>query len=127
MFRDGAIYYGVMVLVNLANMITYYTMGSNMKGGLSTFASSISVTMMSRLMLNLHKTADEGLYSTIHPTISTEDTYLNPHSRVSHTGQVELDTVMTADLTFGMSRNGVEGGHEEQQIRSSLHRTATEV
>ena len=85
-----------------------------MKGGLSMLASSISVTMMSRLMLNLHATSDEGLYSTTHLTINTEDTYLDLHPlhRVPHTGEVELDTLMTADLSFGLSRGGVEGGHD---------------
>ncbi|KAJ6624751.1 hypothetical protein B0H10DRAFT_2005981 [Mycena sp. CBHHK59/15] len=33
------------------------------KGGLSTFATSVSVTMTSRLMLNLHAFADRGLYT----------------------------------------------------------------
>ncbi|PPQ94408.1 hypothetical protein CVT25_002496, partial [Psilocybe cyanescens] len=60
MLRDGAIYFAVMALCNFANILTYYPF---LRGGLSTFASSISVTMMSRLMLNLHETADAGIFS----------------------------------------------------------------
>ncbi|KAF8198484.1 hypothetical protein BJ912DRAFT_951533, partial [Pholiota molesta] len=62
--RDGAIYFGVMASCNLANILTFYLAGPFLQGGLSTFASSISVTMMCRLTLNLHRTADKGLLST---------------------------------------------------------------
>ncbi|KAI1798048.1 hypothetical protein LXA43DRAFT_1106377 [Ganoderma leucocontextum] len=48
--RDGA----VMASANLANTITFYPL---LRGCLSTAASSISITMMSRLMLNLHASA----------------------------------------------------------------------
>ncbi|KIJ63815.1 hypothetical protein HYDPIDRAFT_112783 [Hydnomerulius pinastri MD-312] len=65
--RDGALYYAIMAMANLANILTYYAAPPLMRGGLSTFASSISVTLMSRLMLNLHKTADIGIFSTYVP------------------------------------------------------------
>ncbi|KAF9262728.1 hypothetical protein L218DRAFT_928716 [Marasmius fiardii PR-910] len=61
MFRDGAMYFGVMALVNLPNILTYYIAGPFMRGGLSSFTSCIAVTMMCRLMLNLRATADTGL------------------------------------------------------------------
>ncbi|KIM74113.1 hypothetical protein PILCRDRAFT_828522 [Piloderma croceum F 1598] len=63
--RDGAIYYAVMVLANLANILTLYLSSPILKGCLSSFASCISVTMMSRLMLNLHSTASAGIFSTL--------------------------------------------------------------
>ncbi|KAK7046544.1 hypothetical protein R3P38DRAFT_2874319 [Favolaschia claudopus] len=44
-----------MSLANFANLVTFYP---NLSGSLSTFASCISVTMMARLMLNLHQTSD---------------------------------------------------------------------
>ncbi|CAL1708438.1 unnamed protein product [Somion occarium] len=56
-WRDGAIYFAVMASVNAANVLTFYFLSPSLKGVLSTFASSISVTMMSRIMLNLHETA----------------------------------------------------------------------
>ncbi|KDR72707.1 hypothetical protein GALMADRAFT_252913 [Galerina marginata CBS 339.88] len=62
--RDGAIYFAVMAVCNLANILTFYFCGPFLRGSLSTFASSMAVTMMSRLMLNLHQTADLGIYST---------------------------------------------------------------
>ncbi|KAJ7443916.1 hypothetical protein B0H11DRAFT_2291395 [Mycena galericulata] len=65
MLRDGALYFVVMELANLTNIITFYVGGPFIKGGLSTFATSVSVTMTSRLMLNLHALAERGLYSEV--------------------------------------------------------------
>ncbi|KAF8874546.1 hypothetical protein BD779DRAFT_1804908 [Infundibulicybe gibba] len=64
LLRDGSIYFAVMALANLANILTFYFCGPFLRGGLSTFAGSISVTMISRFMLNLHETATIGIFST---------------------------------------------------------------
>ncbi|THU94451.1 hypothetical protein K435DRAFT_899819 [Dendrothele bispora CBS 962.96] len=53
--RDGAVYFAVMALANLANILTFYFAGSYTRGSLSTFSSAISVTMISRLTLNLRE------------------------------------------------------------------------
>ncbi|KAF9041519.1 hypothetical protein BJ165DRAFT_290706 [Panaeolus papilionaceus] len=72
--RDGILYYFVMGLANLSNILSFYLLGPFLRGGLSTFASSISVTMMSRIMLNLHKTERDGIYSnTRETTAETSD------------------------------------------------------
>ncbi|KAF8890474.1 hypothetical protein BD779DRAFT_1438468, partial [Infundibulicybe gibba] len=63
LLRDGAIYFAVMALANLANILTFYVCPF-LRGGLSTFSSSICVTMMSRFMLNLHETTSVGILST---------------------------------------------------------------
>ncbi|KIM42439.1 hypothetical protein M413DRAFT_27197 [Hebeloma cylindrosporum] len=76
--RDGAIYFAIMALCNLSNILTFYLLGVRPKfpnlplrhddlTGSTNIAlppRRISVTMMSRLMLNLHETADLGIYST---------------------------------------------------------------
>ncbi|KAF8876008.1 hypothetical protein BD779DRAFT_178612 [Infundibulicybe gibba] len=64
LLRDGAIYFAVMALSNLANILTFYFCGPFLRGRLSEFSSSISVTMMSRIMLNLHETTGAGIFST---------------------------------------------------------------
>ncbi|KII89229.1 hypothetical protein PLICRDRAFT_91645 [Plicaturopsis crispa FD-325 SS-3] len=62
LFRDGAMYFGIMALSNLSNILTYYLTSLYLKGAMSTFATNLAVTMMSRLMLNLHKSAPvEGI------------------------------------------------------------------
>ncbi|KAJ4485240.1 hypothetical protein J3R30DRAFT_3679944 [Lentinula aciculospora] len=72
MIRDGKSYYfhresyithSTMALTNLVNVLTFYVTGSSLfRGTLSPFASCTSVTLMSRLMLHLHKIAEQGLY-----------------------------------------------------------------
>ncbi|GAW07861.1 hypothetical protein LENED_009881 [Lentinula edodes] len=81
--RDGSIYFGVMALANLINISTFYYPDVRLayilelqrylaeakyaqpflRGALCTFASSMSVTIMSRLMLNLHQISETGLAS----------------------------------------------------------------
>ncbi|KAI3604896.1 hypothetical protein WG66_008491 [Moniliophthora roreri] len=88
-FRDGAVYFGVMALVNLANILTFYLCGVSasvfgylaktvsrlsiqpfMRGGLSTFTSCTSATLLCRLILNLHTSADAGLYTRPNATLT---------------------------------------------------------
>ncbi|KAJ7459993.1 hypothetical protein B0H11DRAFT_2316078 [Mycena galericulata] len=57
--RDGALYFAAMAMANLGNIITFYPI---LSGSLSTFASCMSVTLMARLMLNLHKTSEAGAH-----------------------------------------------------------------
>ncbi|KAG0702189.1 hypothetical protein DFH29DRAFT_875356 [Suillus ampliporus] len=66
-FHDGAMYFGAMVLCNIPNILTYYINQSGSAataGMLSTFTSCMSVTLISRLMLNLHKSVGVGVFST---------------------------------------------------------------
>lgn len=64
-FQDGAMYFGAMALISIPNILTYYSDSVAIRGSLCTFTSCISVTLISRLMLNLHKTIDTGIFSTI--------------------------------------------------------------
>ncbi|KZV63849.1 hypothetical protein PENSPDRAFT_197901 [Peniophora sp. CONT] len=57
LLRDGAIYFVVMAAANLANILTFIISPPILKGVLSTLASSISISMMSRLILRLHDAA----------------------------------------------------------------------
>ncbi|KAJ7459995.1 hypothetical protein B0H11DRAFT_2047763 [Mycena galericulata] len=61
--RDGAMYFGLIALANLANISTYYfaQIWPFFPGSLATFANCMSVTMISRLILNLHERADAGI------------------------------------------------------------------
>jgi len=61
--RDGSIYFGIVAFANLVNISTFYYPEPFLRGALCTFASGVSVTMVSRLVLNLHRIADTGLYT----------------------------------------------------------------
>ncbi|KAG2151162.1 uncharacterized protein EDB93DRAFT_297523 [Suillus bovinus] len=63
-FHDGVIYFAGMALVNLPNTLTYFSGPDIIIGNLNAFTTCISVTLISRLMLNLHKCIDTGILST---------------------------------------------------------------
>ncbi|KAG1726405.1 hypothetical protein EDB19DRAFT_2028407 [Suillus lakei] len=63
-FQDGVLYFAGMTFVNIPNILTYFCGSDITRGSLSTFTSCISVTLISRLMLNLHGSIDTGIFST---------------------------------------------------------------
>ncbi|PBK94931.1 hypothetical protein ARMGADRAFT_1062460 [Armillaria gallica] len=102
-FRDGSIYYATMALATLSNILTFYLAGvalllycitqaltssikPYLRGGLSSCASSLSITLMSRLMLNLHQTTDIGILSDMSAATC--------EAEVTH----ELDTLALSDF-----------------------------
>ncbi|KAG2068123.1 hypothetical protein BDR04DRAFT_1103790 [Suillus decipiens] len=62
-FRDGAMFFGVMTLFNIPNILTFYIGKAGLRGSLATFTSCMSVTLISRLMLNLHQAINTGIFS----------------------------------------------------------------
>ncbi|KAK6967115.1 hypothetical protein R3P38DRAFT_832150 [Favolaschia claudopus] len=66
MVRDGVLYFGVVCLTNLANIIMYHFGDFATAGSLGWPTASISVVMITRVMLHLHVAAveaDDPLYS----------------------------------------------------------------
>ncbi|KAH9992304.1 hypothetical protein BJV77DRAFT_1067796 [Russula vinacea] len=55
--RDGALYFAVMALANLANIFAFYFAVPTFKGTFSTPANCISSLLCSRLVLNLYEVA----------------------------------------------------------------------
>ncbi|KAG1908596.1 uncharacterized protein F5891DRAFT_973965 [Suillus fuscotomentosus] len=71
MFQDGVMFFGVMTLFEIPNILTYYHGSDMVRGSLRTFTNCMSVTLISRLMLNLHKSVDAGILSA--PTWDDDD------------------------------------------------------
>ncbi|KAG2140692.1 hypothetical protein DEU56DRAFT_290150 [Suillus clintonianus] len=63
-FQDGVLYFAAMTLINLPNILTYFLSSGVARGSLGAFTSCMSVTLISRLMLNLHGSIDTGIFST---------------------------------------------------------------
>ncbi|KAJ7900854.1 hypothetical protein B0H13DRAFT_2336368 [Mycena leptocephala] len=61
MLKDGSMYFGVIVLATIANISTFYLGDILLSGFLSWFTSSLSLTLLCRLMLNLHEAGDERI------------------------------------------------------------------
>ncbi|KIK58809.1 hypothetical protein GYMLUDRAFT_245890 [Collybiopsis luxurians FD-317 M1] len=70
--RDGSWYFGVMAFANAINISTFYYPSPYARSVLIGFASSMSVTLMSRLMFNLHRAADLGLFASHRTTMQLE-------------------------------------------------------
>ncbi|KAG2035091.1 hypothetical protein BDR03DRAFT_963173 [Suillus americanus] len=86
-FHDGAMYFGAMTLCNIPNILTYYSGSVGLRGSLCTFTGCISVTLISRLMLNLHQTFDTGIFSIPAqdegPSLAVLTTRIDVHSAFS--------------------------------------------
>ncbi|KAJ7603105.1 hypothetical protein B0H17DRAFT_1189875 [Mycena rosella] len=63
MMRDGAMYFAVICLVNLANILMFYLGDVNMNASLAWFTAMISVVMITRLTLNLRAVASVDIVS----------------------------------------------------------------
>jgi hypothetical protein len=57
--RDGVLYYCIVALANLGNVLTFYVAPPLLKGTLSNFTSALSTILCSRLMLNLRTSVVE--------------------------------------------------------------------
>ncbi|KAJ7159040.1 hypothetical protein C8R43DRAFT_994763 [Mycena crocata] len=62
LIRDGAAYFFVIGIANLANILMYYFGDPLLAGSISWLASALSSVLIARLMLNLHSVADAGIY-----------------------------------------------------------------
>ncbi|KAJ7751489.1 hypothetical protein DFH07DRAFT_826233 [Mycena maculata] len=87
LIRDGMI----MALLNLANILTFYVSAPPV---VVLRADDMSVTLMSRLMLNLHAVDQTGIFS----TTSRLDNSNPPYAGDDDRDGIELDTLRTQDL-----------------------------
>ncbi|KAJ4470177.1 hypothetical protein J3R30DRAFT_3712028 [Lentinula aciculospora] len=60
--RDGSVYFLIIASLNLVNIVSFYIPG-RFQGNISAFVGCLSVTLMSRMMLDLHEAADPGIYT----------------------------------------------------------------
>ncbi|KAJ7734117.1 hypothetical protein B0H16DRAFT_1578328 [Mycena metata] len=90
--RDGVAYFGMICSVNIANIILFYTGDILMAASFAKFACAISVTMASRLILNLQEAANgDSLRATDVPLIDTQ-LQVAPIGR-NNLGRVDSDYV----------------------------------
>ncbi|KAJ7216815.1 hypothetical protein C8J57DRAFT_1537878 [Mycena rebaudengoi] len=72
MITDGAVYFGIIIIANAANLATFYLCDILLTGFLSWFITSLSIMLLTRLMLNLHKAAAVEMTSEEPSTIGLE-------------------------------------------------------
>ncbi|KAJ7202244.1 hypothetical protein C8J57DRAFT_1410404 [Mycena rebaudengoi] len=61
LLRDGSIYFGVIVILNLSNILTFVFGGDYTRGVATTLTNIVSSLMISRLMLNLRDPSLGGI------------------------------------------------------------------
>ncbi|KAJ6489923.1 hypothetical protein C8R45DRAFT_1213328 [Mycena sanguinolenta] len=64
MATDGTMYYGIIVPASLANVLTFHIGDAILSGFLCWFTTNLSLTLLSRLMLNLHEAAHVRIIDT---------------------------------------------------------------
>ncbi|KAI6142602.1 hypothetical protein BKA82DRAFT_1003386 [Pisolithus tinctorius] len=70
LLRDGCLYFAVMSIANLGNIITLLVVNDNVKNIAPSFTNIISATMISRLMLNLRDPSVAGRAVASFPPLS---------------------------------------------------------
>jgi len=101
LFRDGAIYFGVIAASNLANILTFLLGSAFTRGILTTFTNIISSVMISRLVLNLRH---PSLVSDARRTSQTNLTNEVAYSALNFTGQA--GTMELSELEISMQNTG---------------------
>ncbi|KAJ6473770.1 hypothetical protein C8R45DRAFT_1011847 [Mycena sanguinolenta] len=86
MVTDGGMYFGLILLANLANLLTFYVGDVLLSGLLSWFTTSLSVTLLSRLMLNLHEAANAGIDTAEPNTMELESIEFRPAPTTTDAG-----------------------------------------
>ncbi|KAJ6503890.1 hypothetical protein C8R45DRAFT_974009 [Mycena sanguinolenta] len=103
LLRDGSIYFGVMVLSNFSNILTFVLGTEYTRGIATTFTNIISSVMLTRLMLNLRDPAlahmaGRATYSTSALPHSIRFAAVRPRNRDETLHGPELDTDPTMDI-----------------------------
>ncbi|KDR67438.1 hypothetical protein GALMADRAFT_147210 [Galerina marginata CBS 339.88] len=84
----------VILVANASNVITYYVGGPYLKGCLATFSSSVSLTMMNRLILNLRKNTDDVQISILSGSLQFEHEQDNNHTLDSGEGDRRVGSMV---------------------------------
>ncbi|RPD80219.1 hypothetical protein L226DRAFT_609155 [Lentinus tigrinus ALCF2SS1-7] len=94
MFRDGTIYYGILVASNVSNIITFMVTrsGSPLKGMDTTLTNVLSTTLTSRLILNIR---DPSLRRVERTTTGWNDTTAAPTTTGYTLTQIEALDIQT--------------------------------
>jgi len=97
-FRDGAVYFVAMSVLNILNILAFYITPPLLRGSLSVFVSVMGVNLVSRVVLNLR---DAATGSQPHRTSQ----WLNHPEAVSHLnsmGNFELRSMMDGNSSVTM-------------------------
>ncbi|KAJ7463902.1 hypothetical protein B0H11DRAFT_83117 [Mycena galericulata] len=104
LIRDGSIYFGVIVMSNLANILTFLLGGPYTRGIATTFTNVISSIMISRLMLNLRD-----------PSLSSVS------GRLSESATVTGDGIFSTYLPTTPGEQGMTVNHTDIELQDRVY------
>lgn len=93
MLRDGSVYYGVMVISNVANILTLVYGGQFVVSSTSAIVNSLSSVMITRLMLNMRN-----------PSLNTVSLHATPMTAIGFHTPGNLSTLVDTDIDERISR-----------------------
>ncbi|KAJ7660468.1 hypothetical protein B0H17DRAFT_1212590 [Mycena rosella] len=93
MARDGAMYFGIIVLANLANVLTLFLGDIIIAGILSWWTTSLSVTLICRLMLNLQRAGVGAQRENFESTELTGIHFVEPNAPAQRAQDDGLDSL----------------------------------
>ncbi|KAJ7876753.1 hypothetical protein B0H14DRAFT_2713881 [Mycena olivaceomarginata] len=109
MATDGSMYFGIIVLANLANVLTFYLGHGLVPGFLSWFTTSLSVTLLFRLMLNLQEAGAPRIATN---PVDTETVRFMEMGRTSIDDTLDTETIRLAEMgstsIYDESRSGTQ-------------------
>ncbi|KAJ7906876.1 hypothetical protein B0H13DRAFT_2333025 [Mycena leptocephala] len=100
---DGFVYFCLIALVDLANILVYYFGDPFLAGSLAWLASALSAVLIARLMLNMCEVVDTGVYGAEVEVVASED----------DDGSVEWN-IIDGTQTRGHVRNRASWGHADE-------------
>ncbi|KAJ6565544.1 hypothetical protein DFH09DRAFT_1363756 [Mycena vulgaris] len=123
LLRDGAVYFGVMLLSNLSNIATLVLGTPYTRGIATTFTNIISSVMITRLMFNIRDPALAHMAGTHSPSV-TADIRFASYRREGEAGRtgVELDTDDDARMDIELTNLSRHTGTDIPQARGSSSR-----
>ncbi|KAJ7331372.1 hypothetical protein DFH08DRAFT_881467 [Mycena albidolilacea] len=108
LLRDGSVYFGVMAMSNLSNILTFVLGSPYTRGIVTTFTNIISSLMISRLMLNLR---DPSLVHSMSEGISDGTSAATGLVFAPHRGTPDVYTDMSSDIELSTRVEAHKGVH----------------
>ncbi|KAJ6468128.1 hypothetical protein C8R47DRAFT_1200993 [Mycena vitilis] len=111
LLRDGSVYFGVMVMSNVSNILTFVLGTSYTRGIATTFTNIISSIMITRLMLNIRDPALAHMSGRLTQTTTLQTGNIRFAGWMGATTAPELDTEAVMDIE--LSERGTAAGPSE--------------
>ncbi|KAH8818891.1 hypothetical protein DL96DRAFT_1622289 [Flagelloscypha sp. PMI_526] len=106
--RDGSFYFVASLFINIINIITCFAGAAATRGSLTSFSTLVSVTLMSRMSLNLRKATSPEQGPTTFGTLSALDAYSTGGNQTTATNTIPSGTLAPFVIDFAPAQKRSE-------------------